>query len=79
MARRGNKEGTITKLKNGRYMGKIQLGRKPDGKPNRISVYENTRGSGEKLITIAHQAMEGHTIYKRYYVGRVDKTMVTGL
>jgi integrase len=60
VARRGNKEGTITKLKNGRYMGKIQLGRKPDGKPNRISVYGKTRGEvSEKLITIAHQAIEG--------------------
>ena len=68
-----------TKLKTADTWVKIQLGRNLMG-ANRISVYGKTRGEvSEKLITIAHQAIEGHTIYKRYYVGRVDKTMVTGL
>lgn len=66
MARRGNKEGTITKLKDGSYMGKIQVGRKKDGKPNRVSVYGKTRKEvSEKLIAIAHQVFEGSYIISK--------------
>jgi len=40
--KRINGEGTITKLKNGTFMGKVMVGWKSDGKPNRISVYGRT-------------------------------------
>jgi integrase len=48
--RRSNGEGSITKLKNGRYMGKIMLGRKADGKPNRKTVYGETQTEVLKKI-----------------------------
>lgn len=41
--KRENGEGTITKLENGTYMGRIFLGYKEDGKPNRKSVYGKTK------------------------------------
>ncbi|MCX7748266.1 MAG: site-specific integrase [Clostridia bacterium] len=41
--KRENGEGTITKLENGSYMGRIFLGYKADGKPNRKSVYGKTK------------------------------------
>ena len=41
--RRESGEGTISKLKNGTFMGKIQLGYKDDGTPNRKSVYGKTK------------------------------------
>jgi integrase len=40
--RRVNGEGTITKLSNGTYMGKVMIGWKSNGKPNRISIYGKT-------------------------------------
>lgn len=44
MAKRGNGEGTIAKdEKNNRWVGKITLGIKSNGKPNRKSVYGKTR------------------------------------
>ena len=60
MAKRGNKEGTITKLANGTYMGKVMLGWKKDGKSNRVSVYGKTRKEvSDKLITLASQVIDG--------------------
>jgi integrase len=60
MAKRGNGEGTITKLKNGSYMGKIMLGYKPDGTPNRISKYGKTRSEvSKKLIKAANDYNTG--------------------
>jgi integrase len=41
--KRENGEGTITKLANGSYMGRILLGYKSDGKQNRKSVYGKTK------------------------------------
>lgn len=40
--KRNNGEGSIIKLKNGKYMGKIMIGWLPNGKPNRITVYGDT-------------------------------------
>jgi integrase len=42
--RRENGEGSITKLDNGLYMGRISMGYKDNGKPNRKSVYGKTKG-----------------------------------
>lgn len=41
--KRRNGEGSIQELENGKFMGKIMLGRQPDGKPNRKSVYGKTQ------------------------------------
>lgn len=46
--KRVNGEGSITKRAEGRYLGKIMIGRKPNGSPNRISVY----GKSEKEVSI---------------------------
>lgn len=55
--RNDNRQGTITKLKNGTYMGKIMMGYKPDGKPNRKTVYGKTKSIvREKLTQLASKA-----------------------
>ena len=48
--RRENGEGTITRLKSGTYMGRIFLGYKEDGKPNRVSVYDKTKSEVVKKL-----------------------------
>lgn len=48
--KRENGEGTITRLKNGTYMGRIFLGYKEDGKPNRVSVYDKTKSEVVKKL-----------------------------
>lgn len=54
MAKRGNGEGTITQVKPNLWMGRIVLGRKADGSPNRKSVYGNTKKEViEKLRAMA--------------------------
>jgi integrase len=37
--KRNNGEGSIQQLENGKFMGKVMLGRKANGKPNRKTVY----------------------------------------
>lgn len=55
MAKREFYAGTISKVKGkDLYMGRIQLGFKPDGKPNRKAVYAKTKAeTAEKLRTLA--------------------------
>lgn len=61
--KRGNGEGSITKLAESKYMGKIMIGYKCDGSPNRVSVYGKTRKEvSEKLIKLASQAIDGNYI-----------------
>lgn len=57
MAKREAYAGTITKVKDkDLYMGRIQLGFKPDGKPNRKTVYGKTKAeTAEKLRVLAYQ------------------------
>ncbi len=40
--RKNNGEGSIMQLKTGRFMGKIMIGRKADGSPNRPTIYGQT-------------------------------------
>lgn len=57
MAKREAYAGTISKVKGkDLYMGRIQLGFKPDGKPNRKAVYAKTKAeTAEKLRMLAYQ------------------------
>lgn len=48
--KRSNGEGSIIQLKNGRYMGKVMLGWKADGKPNRKTVYGDSQQEVLKKI-----------------------------
>jgi integrase len=48
--RRENGEGSITRLENGSFMGRICLGYKEDGKPNRKSVYGKTKSEVVKKL-----------------------------
>jgi len=60
MAKRGNGEGNILKLSENKYMGKIMIGYKSDGKPNRVSVYGKTRKEvSDKLIKLANEVIVG--------------------
>lgn len=58
--KRNNGEGSITKLKNGRYMGKIMIGRLPNGNPNRKTVYGDTQAEvTRKLNEIRYEYNNG--------------------
>ena len=61
--RRGNGEGTITKLKNGLWMGRVTIGRKEDGKLNRKSLYGNTRAEvSAKMVALQNEIQTGNYI-----------------
>ena len=61
--RRGNGEGSITKLKNGLWMGRVTIGRKEDGKLNRKSLYGNTRAEvSSKMIALQNEVQTGNYI-----------------
>lgn len=58
--RRGNGEGTIYKRKDGLWTGQITIGRKPDGKPNRVTFYGKTRKEvADQIIEAKAQANKG--------------------
>lgn len=58
--RRGNNEGSITKRKDGRWMGRVTIGRNPDGSLKRIAFYGKTRAEVQNKITKAlHDSMTG--------------------
>lgn len=58
--KRNNGEGSICKLKNGKYRGKIMLGRLPNGKPNRKTVYGDTQKEViEKMNTLKYEYNHG--------------------
>ena len=60
MGKRAHGEGTITKRKNGYWMGQLSLGYKDDGTRNRKSVYGKTqREVREKLEEIKQQFNSG--------------------
>ena len=48
--KRNNGEGSIQELENGKFMGKVMLGRKANGKPNRKTVYGETQSEVVKKI-----------------------------
>ena len=53
MGRRGNGEGTIYRRKDGTWAAQITMGRKPDGRLDRRTVYGKTRAEvAEKLAKL---------------------------
>ena len=61
--RRGNGEGSVTKLKNGLWMGRVTIGRKKDGKLDRKSLYGSTRAEvTAKMITLQNELQTGNYI-----------------
>lgn len=61
--RRGNGEGSITKLKNGLWMGRVTIGRKEDGKVERKSLYGSTRAEvSAKMIALQNEVQSGNYI-----------------
>jgi integrase len=68
MSRRGNREGTICKRRDGRWCGALFLGYDSTGKPVRKYVYGKTRQEvSEKLMKLLPQAISG-TAPERYTV-----------
>lgn len=60
--RKNNGEGSIIQLEDGRFMGKIMIGRKANGKPNRPTIYGQTQA--EVLAKINELKYEyNHGIY----------------
>jgi len=58
--KRSNGEGNILKLENGRYMGKIMIGRLPNGNPNRKTVYGDTQAEAlEKINELKYEFNHG--------------------
>ncbi len=58
--RKGNGEGTITKLNNGLWMGRVTIGRKEDGKLNRKSLYGKTKAEViEKMVILKNEIITG--------------------
>jgi len=58
--RRGNGEGSITKLKNGLWMGRVTVGRKKDGKLDRKSLYGSTKAEViSKMTTLRNEIQTG--------------------
>lgn len=58
--RRGNGEGSIIELKNGKWKGQITIGKKPDGKPNVISFYAQSQKEAQvKMNEIKYQRDKG--------------------
>lgn len=61
--KRGNGEGSITKRKDGTWMGRLMIGRKSDGKPNIRCLYGKTRKDvQEKLTALANSVNNGSYI-----------------
>jgi hypothetical protein len=48
--KRGHGEGSIYQRRDGRWVGTIRLGYKPDGRPDRPKVYGRTRGEVQKAL-----------------------------
>lgn len=51
--KRGAGEGSITQRPDGRWMSQITIGRKPDGKPRRLTLYGKTRREAADKLTKA--------------------------
>lgn len=62
-SRKDNRAGTITKLKDGTYMVSIQMGHKPDGKPNRKSARAKTKTEAKKKLEDLRTQLED-AVYK---------------
>lgn len=60
MSKRGNGEGTICQRKDGKWVGAVSLGRKPDGTVNRRYFYGTTKKEvREKMVACLHDQQRG--------------------
>jgi len=60
VSKRGNGEGTICQRKDGKWVGAVSLGRKPDGKLNRKYFYGTTKKDvREKMVACMHDQQRG--------------------
>lgn len=59
--KRGNNEGTIRERKKGQWEGRVTIGRKPDGKPNRVSFYGKSRQEVAEKINNALTKLQNGT------------------
>jgi integrase len=59
-SKRGHQEGNIYQRGSGRWVGRVMLGRRADGKPDRPKVYGRTRGEVQRqLAELRRKAAEG--------------------
>ena len=59
-SKRGHGEGSIVRLPDGRWQGRIMLGRKPNGRPDRPKVIGATRGEVQRrLAELKRKAEQG--------------------
>ena len=73
-ARRANGEGSIIQRKDGRWAGVILLGYKPDGKPNRKTVYGHSQAEVlQKLSELKHKLVTGSIISNKALLGPTMK------
>ncbi|QYK52900.1 MAG: site-specific integrase [Fimbriimonadaceae bacterium] len=60
MSKRGNGEGSICQRKDGKWVGAVSLGRKPNGKVNRKYFYGATKKEvREKMVACLHDQQRG--------------------
>lgn len=59
--KRGNNEGSIRERKKGQWEGRVTIGRKPDGSPNRVSFYGLSRAEVAAKITDALSKLQSGT------------------
>jgi integrase len=56
--KRGHREGSIKQLSNGRWQGRVMLGRRADGRPDRPWVYGKTRAEVVRKVAEARRQAE---------------------
>lgn len=59
--RKGNGEGSVYQLKNGTWTGKLQIGKKPDGKPNRKTFSGKTEAEVRRKIKAYKKEIEKYS------------------
>jgi len=61
MSRRGNGEGTLVKLSNGHWLGRVSLGKKVDGIYKRVTVCGKTRGDVmNQMLELTEEIQSGY-------------------
>ncbi len=70
LAKRGQGEGTISKMKNGSYCGRLTIGRDADGKQKRRAFYGKTKSEVQKKMNAEKTALD-----KKSYIDPCRKTV----
>lgn len=66
--KRGGGEGSITRRPDGRWMAQATIGRKPDGKPRRLTFYGKTRKEVADKLTAALGDRQNGTLVEPHKV-----------